>query len=138
MTMTVANRIKAVASSIEAASQTLRRANLTDAEALTVKYIYPEWNDKGHYKVDEIVLWKDNLWRCKKEHDAQASWEPSVSTSSLWNTVTPDGAVEWQDGQSYSKGAQVMHNGQKWESLVDNNTWEPGGVGTETVWKQVS
>ena len=25
-----------------------------------------------------------------------------------------------------------------WESLVDNNVWEPGALGTESLWKDVS
>ena len=32
---------------------------------------------------------------------------------------------------------KVMHNGKKWESLVDNNVWEPGATGTESLWKEV-
>ena len=30
-----------------------------------------------------------------------------------------------------------MHNGKTWESLVDNNVWEPGAVGTESLWKEI-
>lgn len=135
--MEIANRIKASANFIEATSQTLRRANLSNEEALSVMYIYPEWKPKLRYKVDEIVLWDNNLWRCKKEHDSQDGWEPSSATASLWEVVTPDGAVPWQPSTTYSKGSQVTHNGKTWESLVDNNIWEPGAVGTETVWKEV-
>jgi hypothetical protein len=31
----------------------------------------------------------------------------------------------------------VTHNGKTWESLIDNNVWEPGAVGTETLWKEI-
>lgn len=38
----------------------------------------------------------------------------------------------------YQKGSKVSHNGKKWESMVDNNVWEPGtfGVGEE-IWREV-
>ena len=32
----------------------------------------------------------------------------------------------------------MRHNGKVWESLVDNNVWEPGAQGTETVWREIS
>ena len=43
------------------------------------------------------------------------------------------------DGLSalYAKGAKVAHNGKTWVSLVDNNCWEPGIIGTELVWRGV-
>lgn len=48
---------------------------------------------------------------------------------------------EWQpwDGINilYNKGSKCQHNEKKYISLVDNNTWEPGITGTETVWKVV-
>ena len=33
---------------------------------------------------------------------------------------------------------QVTHNGKTWESLADNNVWEPGAIGTESLWKEVA
>ncbi len=49
---------------------------------------------------------------------------------------------QWQpyDGINagrYMTGTKVSHRGEKFESLVDNNVWEPGVFGTETVWKKV-
>ena len=50
------------------------------------------------------------------------SWEP-------YNGIPP---VKWQTG------SKCTHSGKKWESMVDNNVWEPGafGVGPE-IWKEV-
>ena len=48
---------------------------------------------------------------------------------------------EWEQPGStngYSKGDKVTHNGKTWESLVDNNVWEPGVIGTESLWKEVA
>ena len=43
------------------------------------------------------------------------------------------------DGLSalYAKGDKVTHGGKTWVSLVDNNCWEPGIIGTELVWREV-
>lgn len=39
----------------------------------------------------------------------------------------------------YQTGSKVTHNGKKWESMVDNNIWEPGALGVgETIWKEIA
>ncbi len=40
--------------------------------------------------------------------------------------------IPWQTG------SKCIHNEKKWESLVNDNVWEPGAIGTETVWKEYS
>lgn len=34
--------------------------------------------------------------------------------------------------------AETAFNGKTWESLADNNVWEPGVIGTESLWKEVA
>ena len=46
--------------------------------------------------------------------------------------VQPTGAHD-----AYSLGITVTHGGKTWESLADNNVWEPGVIGTESLWKEV-
>lgn len=48
---------------------------------------------------------------------------------------------EWKpwDGISdkYQIGAIVSHNGKTWEStFAGQNTWEPGTIGTEALWRE--
>ena len=48
---------------------------------------------------------------------------------------------EWEQPSStdpYMKGDKVKHNGKTWKSLVDNNVWEPGATGTESLWAEVT
>ena len=56
-------------------------------------------------------------------------------------TPDPDEIPAWRpwDGLSalYAKGDKVTHGGKTWVSLVDNNCWEPGIIGTELVWREV-
>lgn len=51
-----------------------------------------------------------------------SAWEP-------YNGIPP---VKWQ------KGSKCTHSGKKWESMVDNNVWEPGAFGVDSnIWREV-
>ena len=110
-------------------------AMLTDEQALKVTALYPLW--------DAAKTYAGNLYRCLTAHTAQAAWTPT-DAHSLWAKVLTDPSGEilpWVQPDStnpYAKGDKVTHNGKTWESLVDNNVWEPGAVGTESLWKEVA
>ena len=95
------------------------------------------------YEADTRVRYGDTLYRCLQTHTAQETWNPADAPS-LWAKVLipdPDVIPEWEQPDStnpYKKGDKVTHNGKTWISLVDNNTWEPGVVGTEGVWSEVT
>ena len=40
-------------------------------------------------------------------------------------------------GKGGKTGDKVTHNSKTGKSSVDNNVWEPGAVGTESLWKEV-
>ena len=51
------------------------------------------------------------------------AWEP-------YNGIPP---VKWQTG------SKCTHNGKKWESMVDNNVWEPGAFGVDSnIWREIA
>lgn len=51
------------------------------------------------------------------------AWEP-------YNGIPP---VKWQTG------SKCTHNGKKWESMVDNNVWEPGAFGVDSnIWRETA
>lgn len=88
------------------------------------------------------VQYADVLYKCLTGHTSQESWAPDVSPSLWAKVLIPDPSVisEWEQPGStngYSKGDKVTHNGKTWESLADNNVWEPGAIGTESLWKEV-
>lgn len=118
-------------------------AMLTDEQALQVTTLYPLWDATKTYAVGDRVRYAGNLYRCLTAHTAQAAWTPTDAPS-LWAKVLtdPSGAIlPWEQPGStnpYMKGDKVTHNGKTWESLVDNNVWEPGAVGTENLWKEVA
>lgn len=116
---------------------------LTDEQALQVTAMYSLWDAAKTYAVGDRVRYAGNLYRCLTSHTAQAAWTPT-DAHSLWAKVLtdPSGAIlPWVQPDStnpYAKGDKVTHNGKTWESLVDNNVWEPGAVGTESLWKEVA
>lgn len=116
---------------------------LTDEQALQVTALYPLWDAAKTYAVGDRVRYAGNLYRCLTAHTAQAAWTPT-DAHSLWAKVLtdPSGAIlPWVQPDStnpYAKGDKVTHNGKTWESLVNNNVWEPGVTGTESLWKEVA
>lgn len=122
---------------------------LSDDVAEQCTGIFKEWSGAAlNYTAGERVQYKDVLYSCLQDHTSQADRTPAAAPS-LWSKVlasgdesTPEDEIpEWVQPDStngYSKGAKVKHNSKTWESLVDNNVWEPGVTGTETVWSEVA
>ena len=114
-----------------------------DEVAATAAFAFDPWDAAGAYEVGNRVRYADVLYKCLTGHTAQESWTPDVSPSLWAKVLIPDPSVipEWEQPGStngYSKGDKVTHNGKTWESLADNNVWEPGAVGTESLWKEVA
>ena len=114
-----------------------------DEVAATAAFAFDPWDAAGAYEVGNRVRYADVLYKCLTGHTAQESWTPDVSPSLWAKVLIPDPSVipEWEQPGStnpYAKGDQVTHNGKTWESLADNNVWEPGAIGTESLWKEVA
>ena len=121
-------------------------AGNTDEQALKVSTLYPDWEDlEDGYSLaaGERVNYQGVLYKVLQAHQVQASWTPADASSLFAKVLIPDPSVipEWEQPEStnpYSKGDRVTHNGKTWESDVDNNVWEPGAVGTEALWHEVT
>ena len=118
----------------------------TDEQALEVPVLYPDWeavSEEATLAVGERLNYQGALYKVLKEHQKQAAWNPVDAPSLFAKVLIPDPGVipEWEQPgpeNAYSKGDRVTHGGKTWESLVDNNVWEPGVVGTEAQWKEVT
>lgn len=118
----------------------------TDEQALKVPQLYPDWEtlEEGTYlATGDRVNDQGALYKVLQAHQVQASWTPADAHSLFAKVLIPDPDVipEWEQPEStnpYSKGDRVTHNGKTWESDVDNNVWEPGAVGTEALWHEIS
>lgn len=118
--------------------------SLSDDDALNVSLLFADWDATAHYAEGDVVRHVGELWRCRQDHDAQATWTPDAAHS-LWGRIVPPGTVEeWRQPQpgvfdGYTLGQRVTHGGRTWESTFDGlNVWEPGTVGTEALWKEVT
>lgn len=119
-------------------------AGMSDYMALQYVELFGSWSGDGiAYKAGDRIRYNGTLYKVLQDHISQGDWLPD-STSSLYARVLiPDPTVipEWEQPDStnpYSKGDKVLHGGKTWESLVDNNVWEPGVTGTENLWREVT
>lgn len=119
-------------------------SGVDDETALDAVTLFPKWDGSGiAYPVGERVRYNDVLYKCIQAHTSQAGWNPSDAVS-LWAKVLipdPDVIPEWEQPDStnsYMLGDKVTHNGKTWQSRIDNNVWEPGIVGTESLWADIS
>lgn len=121
----------------------IQAENLPEEQALQVKALYDLWSGESvEYKTGKYLTYKDVLYKVLQNHTSQTDWTPDTA-SSLYAKVLTDPAgkvLPWEQPQStnpYKKGDRVTHKGKTWESLVDSNVWEPGAVGSESLWKEV-
>lgn len=122
----------------------IQAQSLTDEQALTVKDIYPVWDGNGaSYQKDFYLTHNGKLYKVLQAHTSQSDWVPDAAPS-LFAEVLPGqdgtGIGAWaQPGSTnpYMAGDRVTHNGKTYESLVDNNVWEPGAQGSEALWKEI-
>jgi len=112
--------------------------------AITVPELYKKWIEGEIFELVEgqvpfiIRRYNNVLYKLIQVHTTQADWTPDVAPA-LWKLYTPDDVIaEWVQPtgvhDAYALGSKVTHNSKTWESTVDNNVWEPGAVGSETLW----
>ena len=120
--------------------------NNTDEQALNVQSLYPDWEsdfaEGDTLTVDTRVNYLGVLYKVLTEHQKQETWNPVDAPSLFAQVLIPveDVIPEWVQPDStngYMTGDKVTHNGVTYESLVDNNVWEPGATGTESLWQAV-
>ena len=118
------------------------RESASDADALNAVAIYPEWREGLSYTTGQRVRFNGTLYKVLQNHTSQAYWMPDTTHSLFAKVLIPDPETipEWEQPDStnpYAKGDKVTHNGKTWMSSIDGNVWEPGVVGTESLWEQV-
>lgn len=124
--------------------QIIERAvvSLSDSDALEAPMLFPRWEADTNYEAGVRLVYDGVLYSVLQAHASQVTWTPDVSPSLFARVLIPDPTVipEWEQPDStnpYMTGDKVTHNGKTWESLIDNNVWEPGALGTETLWVEI-
>lgn len=118
--------------------------NLPDAQAVESVELFETWTNllnKGEtIPVKKRCQDASILYECIQAHTPQSDWRPA-DTPALWKRVSVEEWPEWiqplGSEDAYHKDDKTSHNGFHWISDVDNNVWEPGATGTETLWKEV-
>ena len=126
----------------KAASVMFRALAQTDviklADALDNAEMFPLWADNIGQRADAGSYWRhaDKLYRVNagQGHTIQADWPPDQAASLFSLAANPsDEWPEWIQPtgahNAYAKGAKVTHNGQRWISDYEANTWAPGVFG---------
>lgn len=123
---------------------TVAAETFTDEQALKVPTLYEVWNGEGlSYCAGKRLRYNGVLYKVLSNHISQADWTPEAAPSLFAKILVedPNAVSEWTQPDStngYMTGDKVSHNGITYESLADNNVWEPGTVGTETLWKVIA
>lgn len=122
------------------------QTDISDEAVTYFERILPAWTVGENVKKGMLRSYEGTRYRCLQDHTCTAEWTPAEAPS-LWTKVLPgqEGSGtevgEWEQPGStngYAKGDRVTHNGKTWESLIDNNVWEPGVIGTESLWKEIT
>lgn len=77
-------------------SAQINTISVDDNTALRMLDYYPEWTPGTAYPAGHKVRYGGRLWRVRQAHTAQAGWEPSTDTASIWEQVceTHDGTLD--------------------------------------------
>ncbi len=115
-------------------------ASLSDEDALEAVELFAVWAVGTEYVADQRLRYDGKLYRCVQGHTSQAGWEPD-KTPALWTEVALPGEIPvWKQPtgaqDAYNTGDRVWYPAKfttVYVSIVDNNVWEPGVYGWETV-----
>lgn len=119
-------------------------STLTDEQAVAVPLLFDRWDGNGvDLKAGQRVCENGVLYTVLIGHTTQTTWKPSVTPSLFARVLIPDEdeIYEWVRPDStnpYMRGDKVRHIGKVWESAIDYNVTEPGIVGTEYYWIEVT
>lgn len=113
---------------------------LTDEEAKGLNLLFEEWRPSEVYKIGDRIRYNGVLYKCLEGNNATMETPPSVMPS-VWTEIFAETVGEeipaWEqpeEGNGYADGDRVIHNDIIYISQVDNNIWEPGTAGTESLW----
>ena len=119
----------------------VKKAKLSDEEAVKVASLYDDWSDTATYEQDDIVRYNNHLYRCisAAPFQSQATWTPDVSPS-LWDRIdiAEDGIEIWTAPSgahdAYDEGDKVhwpTGDSTVYVSKRNGNIWEPAEGGNE-------
>jgi hypothetical protein len=96
-------------------------------------------------------LYKDTdgtMWSCIQSYDTAIWPDPYIIPALIRRARDPNKIEPWQQPidqfDSYllpnaftGVGDKCSHVGKNWITLINNNVWQPGAVGSETLWAEI-
>ncbi len=112
--------------------------SLSDSEAVETPMLFEKWESNKNYQINKRICYNDKIYKVLQTHTSQSDWTPDVAVSLFAQVLIPDPEVivQWVQPDStnpYMAGDKVSHNGKIWESIIDNNVWQPGVYGWNEV-----
>ncbi len=112
--------------------------DITEEEAIEYKEIFPEWKDLIGKPYREKMMFRhgDDFYKVNdgKSGTFQLHWPPNQTASEYSKIGNPQ--EEWPEWiqptgahNAYAVGDKVTHDGKRWISTADSNTWVPGVYG---------
>ena len=103
---------------------------LSDEQAFTFRYLYPEFEIDKAYEVGERIIYNYKFYKVIMDHTSQADWTPDVAVS-LFAEI-PDPSIEYPEFKkpisaetAYKTGDKITFEGNKYISTMDNNVYSP-------------
>lgn len=99
-----------MADDIAKVTRKINYIGLTDNEALSVKELYPRWEDKVDMTIEAgyITLYNDSLWRARQTHTALAIYPPSMDTAALYEVIVKDHEGTESDPIPYTPPMEIF------------------------------
>lgn len=95
---------------MESITRKINRIGLTNNEALSVKEMYPRWEDKvgSTIEVGFITLYDGNLWKARQTHTAMEAYSPSIHTASLYEVINEEHEGTMEDPIPYIPPMEIF------------------------------
>ena len=102
----------------------------------------PAWSSGVLAMVGNVYSYSGKLYATIQSHTTQIDWTPDIAFSLFILYRPPDTISEWVQPlgsfDAYISGSEVTHNGYTWQSNINANVWEPGAVGSDTLWTNLT
>lgn len=100
-----------MAEDIAKVTRKINYIGLTDNEALSVKELYPRWEDKVDMTIEQgyITLYADKLWRARQTHTALAIYPPSMDTAALYEVIVKEHEGTESDPIPYTPPMEIFN-----------------------------
>ena len=95
---------------MESITRKINHIGLTNNEALSVKEMYPRWEDKvgSTIEVGFITLYDGNLWRARQTHTALEVYPPSINTAALYEVIVESHTGDKDDPIPYTPPMEIF------------------------------